>query len=299
MRTSRLNLIVVAGLSVLASSHAVGGEPTADATYADIRKTLGLVPTFMKAFPEAGIAAAWDEWRAIELDPKTALPNKTKELIGLAVAAQIPCRYCSYFHAQAAKANGATEVEMKEAIAASALTRHWSTVLNGLQIDERQFDNETQKMFAFAAKLQQRKNQPAAVSVIDAQSAYKDIEQTFGMVPTFMRKFPEAGIAGAWRELKTLDMSPDTALPGKTKDLIGLAVAAQIPCKYCIAFHTKSAKQAGATDKEIAEAVAMAALTRHWSTVLNGNLIDEPGFRREVDEVMKNARNATARANRP
>jgi hypothetical protein len=36
----------------------------------------------------------------------------------------------------------------------------------------------------------------------------------------------------------------------------------------------------------------MAALTRHWSTVLNGSLIDEVTFRKEVDQIVKNARAA-------
>src|SRR6476620_1971743 len=78
-------------------------EPDAKATYADMQKTLGLVPTFLKAFPEEGIAAAWDELKSVQMNPKTALSMKTKELIGLAVAAQVPCRYCSYFQTQFAK----------------------------------------------------------------------------------------------------------------------------------------------------------------------------------------------------
>src|SRR6185503_9086063 len=78
-------------------------EPDAKATYAEMQSALGFVPDFFKAFPEAGIPAAWDQLKSIELNPKTALPMKTKELIGVAVAAQIPCRYCSYFHTQMGK----------------------------------------------------------------------------------------------------------------------------------------------------------------------------------------------------
>jgi AhpD family alkylhydroperoxidase len=65
-----------------------------------------------------------------------------------------------------------------------------------------------------------------------------------------------------------------------------LAVAAQIPCSYCIYFHTEAAKLNGATDAEVREAVAMAAITRHWSTVLNGMQADPAGFRRETDTVL-------------
>jgi AhpD family alkylhydroperoxidase len=117
-----------------------------------------------------------------------------------------------------------------------------------------------------------------------AQATYRDIEQTLGSVPSFFRMFPEAGIAGAWGELQ---LNPKTALNGKTKELIGLAVAAQVPCQYCVYFHTAAAKLNGATDAEIREAVAMAAITRHWSTVLNGMQVDLDGFKRETDTVLR------------
>lgn len=120
----------------------------------------------------------------------------------------------------------------------------------------------------------------------DSPSTYRDIEATLGSVPTFFKVFPEEGIGGAWTEFKTIQLNPKTALSGKEKELIGLAVAAQIPCSYCIYFHTQAAKLNGATDAEIREAVAMAAITRHWSTVLNGMQVDPAGFRQETDTVL-------------
>jgi AhpD family alkylhydroperoxidase len=86
--------------------------------------------------------------------------------------------------------------------------------------------------------------------------------------------------------MKALQLNPKTQLGGKTKELIGLAVAAQIPCQYCIYFHTAAAKANGASDEEIREAVAMAAVVRHWSTVLNGMQVDLGGFKRETDTVL-------------
>jgi AhpD family alkylhydroperoxidase len=280
-----IGLAIIVTLSTLGAARA---EPDAKTTYADIEKTLGFVPTFLKAFPDEGIAAAWDELKAIQLSPKTALSGKQKELVGLAVAAQIPCRYCIYFHTQVAKLNGASDAELKEAIAMAALTRHWSTVLNGLQIDLVEFKQELARIVDHVKHPSGKPVAPAAIT--DARSAYADIERTLGSVPTFLRRFPEAGIAAAWRELKNVQVAPTTALPGKTKELIGLAVAAQIPCAYCIAFHTEVAKLNGATDDEIREAVAMAALTRHWSTVLNGSMVDEQQFRAETDQIVANAK---------
>jgi AhpD family alkylhydroperoxidase len=122
-----------------------------------------------------------------------------------------------------------------------------------------------------------------------AQAAYRDIEQTLGSVPSFFKAFPESGIAGAWAEFKSIQLNPKTKLDSKTKELIGLAVAAQVPCQYCIYFHTAAAKANGATDEDIREAVAMAAIARHWSTVLNGMQVDLDGFKRETDTVLRAA----------
>jgi len=135
---------------VASASPAPAGD--ASATYQDIEKTLGIVPGFFKVFPQSGIAGAWDEFKNFQLGPNTALDGKTKQLIGLAVAAQIPCQYCIYFHTAAAKANGATDEEVQEAVAMSAMTRHWSTILNGMEVDLPAFKKDTDTVLQLAAK---------------------------------------------------------------------------------------------------------------------------------------------------
>lgn len=129
--------------------------------------------------------------------------------------------------------------------------------------------------------------QPAAAPQAEAEATYRDIEQTLGTVPTFFKMFPASGIAGGWAEFKAIQLSPKTRLDGKTKELIGLAVSAQVPCHYCVYFHTAAARANGATDEEIREAVAMAAISRHWSTVLNGMQVDFPAFKQETDTVLR------------
>ena len=121
----------------------------------------------------------------------------------------------------------------------------------------------------------------------EVKATYAEIEQTLGTVPAMIRALPEAGVAGAWQEFKTIQLNPNTALSGKEKELIGLAVAAQIPCQYCVYFHTAAAKANGATDGEIREAIAMASIVRHWSTVLNGSQVDLATFKGEVDTVLR------------
>ncbi|WP_245519576.1 MULTISPECIES: carboxymuconolactone decarboxylase family protein [unclassified Mesorhizobium] len=116
----------------------------------------------------------------------------------------------------------------------------------------------------------------------DYDATLKDIQSTMGGVPSFVKQFPKAGLPGAWAEVKAIELSDKTALPPKVKSLISLAVAAQIPCSYCIWSDTQDAKRAGATDEEIQEAVTMAALTRHWSTIFNGMQVDFETFKKEM-----------------
>ena len=105
-------------------------------------------PPFMKAIePQAAVGSAWREWLAV-FNPKGALDEKTKELIGLAVAAQIPCDYCIYGHTLGAKHAGATDEQIKEAIAASALVRKLSTELNGNQYDLAAFKKQIDSFYA-------------------------------------------------------------------------------------------------------------------------------------------------------
>ena len=119
-----------------------------------------------------------------------------------------------------------------------------------------------------------------------AAATLNDIQQTFGFVPTFMKQLPKAGFAGSWQQLKELEFSEGTALSPKVKALIGLAVVAQIPCAYCIWADAAGARQAGATDEKIGEAVAIAATERYWSTMLNGLSVDLATFKNELGPVL-------------
>ena len=109
-----LGTAVAIGLVTSLAQGARAADDSSQAAYRDIEQTIGMVPAFFKAFPESGIAGAWAEFKSVQLSSKTSLNVKTKELIGLAVSAQIPCQYCVYFHTAVAKANGATDEEIRE-----------------------------------------------------------------------------------------------------------------------------------------------------------------------------------------
>lgn len=72
-----------------------------------------------------------------------------------------------------------------------------------------------------------------------------------------------------------------------TRNKLTLAVASQIPCVYCVYFHTGAALAFGASEEEIQEAVAHGAQTRHWSMILQGTQIEFSEFKKEMDAAMK------------
>src|SRR5437870_11630241 len=61
-------------------------------------------------------------------------------------------------------------------------------------------------------------------------------------------------------------------IPRKYRELIALAVAFTTQCPYCLAVHTNTAKRAGATREEVAEAAFLAAALRAGAAVTHGAL---------------------------
>lgn len=103
--------------------------------------------------------------------------------------------------------------------------------------------------------------------------------------PSFYKNtFPEHALKEKMEAEKVL-VGKNAQLDTKTRELIALGVAAQIPCVYCVYAHDKNARAAGASEAEIREAVATAAHVRHWSTVLNGMGYDFESFKTEVDKM--------------
>lgn len=106
-------------------------------------------------------------------------------------------------------------------------------------------------------------------------------------------------IDAAFRDFSRAVFKADT-LSRKTKQLIAVAVAHVTQCPYCIQGHTKAARKEGATDREIMEAIWVAAEMRaggafaHSSIALS--VLDELGT--ESSDVsgdvttLRNVRNA-------
>lgn len=261
----------------------------------NIKKTFGFVPTFMSHLTDQVLPGAWNEANQLRFSENTALDINLKALIALSVGSQIPCDMINYFEKKAGLASGITAQEQSEAITMTAILRHWSTVLNGALIDKEEFKKEVDKVMSNIKKMMEEmhgktpEQEMFLVMPRSADEAYKDIEKTLGLVPKFFRVFPKESIAAAWSEFKGLQLNPHTALTGKQKELIGLAVAAQIPCEYCIYFHRAAAALNGASEVEMQEAVSLAAITRHWSAIFNSPMTDQDNFRKDADKMIENS----------
>lgn len=136
---TRLPLLIIAATF---SGHAVFADAAADQTRADIMATLGGVPTFIGAIADPALPGIWAQYKGLEMSTNTELDAKTKALISLAVAAQIPCSYCIYSDTLDARRAGATNGEIAEAVAMAGLTRNISTIFNGMQVDFATFKAE-------------------------------------------------------------------------------------------------------------------------------------------------------------
>ncbi len=118
-----------------------------------------------------------------------------------------------------------------------------------------------------------------------SKNVQAEMEEAFGLFPIFMKVYPEHLRTAAWELMKAWH-SPEAAIPAKYSELIALGAASQIPCDYCVYYHTEMAKMLGATEAEIQGAVAKAAEVSHWSTVINGAGIEFEEFKAEFDKIM-------------
>ena len=118
---------------------------------AEIKETLGLVPTFFNRIPDEFLDLEWEMMKRLELG-ETNIPNKYKELIGIGVHAETKCRYCTLFHTEAAKLFGATDAEIQEAVHFAKYTVGWSVYVNGMREDYDQFAEEVKQISAYVAE---------------------------------------------------------------------------------------------------------------------------------------------------
>jgi AhpD family alkylhydroperoxidase len=264
LKSSLVAVLAVGTLSPLAAL-AQGRSAEAEQALAESKQMLGVTLDMVKDMPDDGLAPFWEQMKGLQLNPHTALSGKTKELIGLGVAAQIPCRYCVYAHTVFAKLNGATDRDIKEAIATAGLARELSALSHGQSPDQK----------------------TKAEASAQHESTFQEIQKAFGGTPEFFKRYPVSALVPLWGQVKGVLLNGSTGISVKEKALLSLAVASQLPSDSCVKDYTAMARGNGATEQEIQEAVAMAGFTRSASTILNGSLTDEVAWRHQVDQVAK------------
>ena len=101
----------------------------------------GSVPTFFKMVPDSSLELEWQLFKRVQFD-EGPIPNKYRELIGVAVSAVTKCHYCAFYHTEVARLYGATDAEIEDAVHYAKSSAGWSTYLNGMQMDLEQFKQE-------------------------------------------------------------------------------------------------------------------------------------------------------------
>jgi AhpD family alkylhydroperoxidase len=132
----------------------------------EIKQAFGKVPGWVEQMPPTLLEGFWSTMRDFHLG-ETTIPNKYKELIGLAVSGATRCKYCTLFHSEAAKLFGATDDEIREAAAMAAHTMSASTFVNTMQIDYEVFRRETLDAIAYV-----RRQMPQAKSTSSSSRAH-------------------------------------------------------------------------------------------------------------------------------
>lgn len=129
----------------------------------------------------------------------------------------------------------------------------------------------------------------------DVEATRKDIEETLGFVPGFW-ELNDEDLVNEWPNFKR-HMTEETAIPPKYKELIGLAIAANLKCPYCQEFHIGAAQMHGATAEELREVAFLASFTSRYSAILHGMNYDVDTFHEEfarITEHLKQGMEGTA-----
>jgi AhpD family alkylhydroperoxidase len=116
-------------------------EMTREEVYKDIKEMFGLVPSFFHKVPDSTLELEWQLMKRVQFD-EGPIPNKYRELIGIAISGVTKCHYCALFHTEIAKLFGATDAEIEDALHYAKSSVGWSAYINGLQIDYDTFKKE-------------------------------------------------------------------------------------------------------------------------------------------------------------
>lgn len=188
-----------------------------------------------------------------------ALSEKTKQLIAVAVSHVTQCAYSIRAHTTQAMQKGATKEEIMEAIWIAAAGRASGAYSQAaIAVDQMEVDENGTK--------------------------YKDLfpNATPEMAAKKARLAPQ--IVETWRKFSN-SVFKAGKLDEKTKQLIALAISHVTQCAYCIRGHTKMAKVKGANNKQLMEAIWVAAEMRAEAAYDHATITMDEMEKMEVKEI--------------
>lgn len=186
-----------------------------------------LAPEAFKSFSEFDKAALADG----------EIPQKTKELIAVAVAHVTGCPYCIDIHVNAAKKLEASKEEMAEAIMVATALKAGSAMAHGVNAIQAYDGNNEGNLYA---------------------------KSNISRLKEFAKLAPEA--FKAFTQLDKEAMQPGQ-ISQKDKELIAVAVAHVTGCPYCIEIHTNNAKDLNVSKEEMGEAILVGTALKAGSAV--------------------------------
>jgi AhpD family alkylhydroperoxidase len=151
VRTSIKSTILIVAIAAFSMTLSAQDNDAYETAKKEIEQTYGFFFSMFNVIPKDALPGIWENFKQMQ-SPDNAIPPKYRELLQLAVASQIPCDYCIYYHVTVAKALGATDEEIQEAVAQSAQTRHWSTIVQGNQTDLEAWKSEVNKALKYMSE---------------------------------------------------------------------------------------------------------------------------------------------------
>jgi AhpD family alkylhydroperoxidase len=118
-----------------------GPDMARDTVEREMEEMLGTVMSVLDRVPDELVDAEWQRFKRAQFS-ETLIPNRCKELIGVAVAAVLRCPYGLRLHTELARLHGATDAEVAEAVHYASLVVGWSTQMAGLGLDLADFAAE-------------------------------------------------------------------------------------------------------------------------------------------------------------
>ncbi len=116
------------------------------------------------------------------------------------------------------------------------------------------------------------------------EDTLRDIEKILGTVPGFIKALPQDVVVHDWPLFKKFTFG-ESKIPAKYRELLGLAVAANIKCPYCQLFHKNVAQMYGATPEEFAEIAFLASYTPRWSSMIHAQHYPYETFAKETEQI--------------